>query len=66
MEVETLRLLKDLKKDFVEKFIKETRRMKNLSPDAIARQQLLIYGNNIMEFFECFVKDLKYIFVDDD
>jgi hypothetical protein len=66
MEIEQLRLLKDLKKDFIEKFIKETHRMKNLAPNAIARQHLLIYGNNVMEFYECFMHELQKCFCNEN
>ena len=60
--IEQIQLLKDMKKDFVNKFIKETNRIKNLCCNSIARQTHLIYADNIMEFFECFVKELQTLF----
>lgn len=62
---EQLKLLKDMKNAFVEKYIKETHRMKNLCCNSTARQTLLLYANNIMGFYECFVRELQTIFAEE-
>jgi len=60
--IERIRLLKDMKIEFLEKFIQETRRIKNLHCNSIARQTHLLYADNIMKLHECFVKDLQKLF----
>ena len=60
-----LKVLAEMKKEFVEKFLKETRRMKNLTFSSLARQSLLLYASNIMEYYECFMQELQTLFKKD-